>query len=42
MGTRLTETKAWRALQAHHAEVKDLGLRELFAKDPGRAHRLAV
>jgi hypothetical protein len=36
------ETKAWRALRAHHAEVKDVHLRELFAQDPGRAERFAV
>jgi glucose-6-phosphate isomerase len=42
MGGRLTETKAWRALQVHHAEVKDVHLRELFAKDPGRAERFAL
>jgi glucose-6-phosphate isomerase len=39
---RLTETKAWRALQAHHAEIKDLHLRDLFAQDPGRAERFAA
>jgi glucose-6-phosphate isomerase len=42
MATRLTETRAWRALQAHHAEVKDVHLRELFATDPGRADRFAA
>jgi len=42
MATRLIETQAWRALQAHHAEVKDLHLRELFANDPGRAERFAA
>ena len=42
MGTKSTETKAWRALQAHHGQVKDVHLRELFAKDPGRAERFAV
>jgi glucose-6-phosphate isomerase len=42
MGTRPTETKAWRALQAHHAQVKDVHLRDLFARDPGRAERFAV
>jgi glucose-6-phosphate isomerase len=39
---RPTETRAWRALEAHHAEVKDLHLRELFAKDPGRAERFTA
>ncbi len=42
MGKSVTETKAWRALEAHHAEVKDVHLRELFAKDPERAERFAV
>jgi glucose-6-phosphate isomerase len=42
VGTRPTATKAWRALQAHHAQVKDVHLRDLFAKDPGRAERFAV
>jgi glucose-6-phosphate isomerase len=42
MSTIVTETKAWRALQAHHAEVKDVHLRDLFAKDPGRAERFAA
>jgi glucose-6-phosphate isomerase len=39
---KLTDTPAWRALQAHHASVKDLHLRKLFADDPGRGERLAV
>jgi glucose-6-phosphate isomerase len=42
MGTKLTETKAWRALQAHHVQVKDVHLRDLFSRDPGRAERFAV
>jgi glucose-6-phosphate isomerase len=42
MTTRPTETQAWRALQAHHAEVKDVHLRDLFARDPDRAERLAA
>jgi glucose-6-phosphate isomerase len=42
MGTRPTETQAWRALQAHHARVKDVHLRELFAGDPGRADRYSL
>ena len=39
---KLTDTPAWQALQAHHATVKDLQLRKLFADDPGRGERLAV
>ncbi len=42
MSTIVTETKAWRALQAHHAEVKDVHLRDLFAKDPARGERFAA
>jgi glucose-6-phosphate isomerase len=38
----LTETAAWRALEAHHAEVRDLHLRDLFAEDPARGERLAL
>jgi glucose-6-phosphate isomerase len=40
--TTLTGSKAWEALRAHHAEVKDTHLRDLFAKDPERGHRFAV
>ena len=38
----LTARPQWRALQAHHAQVQGLHLRELFAQDPGRAERMAV
>ena len=34
--SKLRETPAWRALEAHHAEVKDLHLRGLFADDETR------
>jgi glucose-6-phosphate isomerase len=40
--TTLTGSRAWEALRAHHAEVKDTHLRELFAKDAERGHRFAV
>src|SRR5512138_2225528 len=33
---------AWTALEAHHAQVKHLHLRDLFASDPGRAERLSL
>ncbi|MGH6878850.1 MAG: glucose-6-phosphate isomerase, partial [Rhizomicrobium sp.] len=33
---------AWRALQAHHAQIASQHLRELFARDPGRGERLAL
>ncbi len=38
----LTGRPQWRALQAHHAQVQGLHLRELFAQDPGRAQRMSV
>ena len=40
--TALTAAPAWQALLSHHALVKDLHLRDLFAKDPGRAERLCA
>jgi glucose-6-phosphate isomerase len=40
--TALRELHSWRALREHHAEVKDLQLRELFAADPGRGERLVA
>ena len=33
---------AWKALAAHHAKIKDLHLRKLFADDPGRGERLTL
>jgi glucose-6-phosphate isomerase len=36
------ERAAWKALAAHSQEVKELHLRELFAKDPARGERLAA
>src|ERR1700761_5356665 len=36
------EPSAWDALAAHHRQIKDLHLRELFAKDPKRGERFAV
>jgi glucose-6-phosphate isomerase len=37
-----SETQAWRALRAHHAEIEGIHLRELFGRDPARAERFAV
>jgi glucose-6-phosphate isomerase len=36
------DTHAWKALEAHHAEIRALHLRELFAQDPGRATRMRL
>ncbi|HEY2155799.1 MAG TPA: glucose-6-phosphate isomerase, partial [Isosphaeraceae bacterium] len=40
--TTLNERPAWRALEAHFQEVRDLHLRDLFASDSRRGDRLAV
>jgi len=39
--TPLRERASYRALEAHHATVAPLHLRELFAVDPGRGERMA-
>jgi glucose-6-phosphate isomerase len=38
----LRESAAWRRLEWHHAEVRDLHLRELFEGDPGRGERMSA
>jgi glucose-6-phosphate isomerase len=38
----LSDSPAWQALLRHHAEVRDLHLRDLFATDPGRVERLTL
>jgi len=38
----LTGSRAWAALKEHHSEVKDVHLRDLFAKDGERGTRFAV
>jgi glucose-6-phosphate isomerase len=38
----LTQSPAWKALEAHHAETAGLHLRELFAADPQRGSKLAA
>jgi glucose-6-phosphate isomerase len=40
--TTLTGSRAWSALKDHHAEVKDMHLRELFARDSERGSRFAM
>jgi glucose-6-phosphate isomerase len=36
------ERAAWKALEAHHAEISDLHLRDLFAEDQARGERLTA
>ncbi len=38
----LRETTAWRALQDHYDEIRDVHLRDLFAEDPKRGERLVL
>jgi glucose-6-phosphate isomerase len=38
----VTARAAWKALEAHHRQVRDLHLRKLFADDPARGERLAA
>jgi glucose-6-phosphate isomerase len=40
--TSLTARPAWKALVAHHEQIKDVHLRKLFAEDPMRGERLNV
>jgi len=40
--TAVTARPAWQALEAHHRQVRDLHLRELFAADPLRGERFAA
>ncbi len=37
-----TEAPAWEALRAHHDQVKDLHLRQLFAEDAARGERMTA
>ncbi len=38
----LRERRAWRELQTHHASLRDVHLRTLFAGDPHRAERFSL
>ena len=38
----LRQRRAWKALEAHHQEIKDLHLRQLFADDPKRGERMTA
>jgi len=39
---QLTERPAWKALEAHHRNIRTVHLRELFARDPGRGERMTA
>ncbi|MEX0878367.1 MAG: glucose-6-phosphate isomerase [Thermoanaerobaculia bacterium] len=36
---RLVDRPTWKALEAHHASMRDVHLRQLFDEDPGRGER---
>ncbi|HXC51488.1 MAG TPA: glucose-6-phosphate isomerase [Candidatus Limnocylindrales bacterium] len=38
----LTDRPAWKALREHHATIRDVHLRQLFADDPSRGERLTA
>jgi len=38
----LVDTEAWAALARHHEAIRDIHLRDLFARDPGRVERLSL
>ncbi len=38
----LTRRPAWKALQAHYKQIREIHLRQLFADDPKRGERLTV
>src|SRR5256714_3760110 len=38
----LTERRAWKALEAHYENVRELHLRKLFADDPKRGERMTA
>jgi glucose-6-phosphate isomerase len=38
----LTDRPAWKALRDHHAKIRNVHLRQLFADDPRRGERLTV
>ena len=38
----VTARPAWKALEAHHARIREQHLRKLFADDPGRGERMSA
>ncbi len=40
--TPLRQRSAWRALELHHEQIRDVHLRDLFARDPQRGERLTA
>ena len=42
MSAPLATLAAWKALQAHYPQVRELHLRKLFAEDPKRGERMTA
>ena len=40
--TPLRSRPAWQALEQHHKQIRDVHLRDLFARDPSRGERLTA
>lgn len=40
--SRLTESSAWKALEAHHRQIAPLHMRDMFAADPKRFERFSL
>jgi glucose-6-phosphate isomerase len=40
--SKLTRSPAWKALQAHQAEMAGVQLRDLFTREPGRAQKFSL
>jgi glucose-6-phosphate isomerase len=40
--SKLTLSPAWKALHAHQAEIADVHMRDLFAREPGRAQKFSL
>jgi glucose-6-phosphate isomerase len=40
--SKLTQSPAWKALEAHQAEIAQVQMRELFARDPARAQKFSL
>ena len=42
MPTMLTDRTAWKALEVHYRQIRDVHLRRLFAEDPRRGERFVL
>ena len=40
--SQLTQSDAWKALEAHHAKIEPLQMRDLFAQDPQRFEKFSL